>query len=122
MPVRVKEHPNNLTTLHEVLLDNYVNAWVERTFQIIPPHTMDTNLVPWKCFGCSTPMHIRFDSNNHKDFCCPNCKHFSIGSKPNAIMLRFIWSFNIMVQNRLIKNSMNLEQLLKLKENKKPEV
>lgn len=118
MPVKVKEQPNNLTTLHDTLLENYVSAWVERSFQIIPLHSMNTDLVPWKCFGCSKPMVVKYDSVDHKDFTCKNCKHFSVGSKPNAIMLRFMWSFNVMVQNRLITNSHNLDKLVGLKDDK----
>ncbi|AFF28163.1 gp165 [Sphingomonas phage PAU] len=111
MPVWLKEQPNNLQILHSELLDNYVQSWIERSFQIIPPHSMDTNYITWKCFGCSKPLSVKFDSVNHKDFCCKNCKHFAVG-KPNAIMLRFMWSFNMHIQSRIINNSANLSELL----------
>lgn len=114
MPVWLKTKPNNIEILHERLLDNYVNAWVERSFQIIPLHSMDTNLIPWKCFGCQKPINVKYNAKRPKDFCCKNCKQFT-GSKPNAIMLRFMWSFNINVQNLLIKNSYNLDTLMGFK-------
>lgn len=115
MAVKIKENPDNVLYDHAHMLNNYVDSWIHIAFQIIPPHEMNTNMMQWKCFGCQKPIMIKFDEKDHKNFCCKNCKHLSAGKKPNAIMLRFMWSFNVMVQNRLIKNSTNLDKIMELK-------
>lgn len=117
MAVKIKENPDNVLYDHAHMMNNYVDSWVHIAFQIVPPHSMDTNYLPWKCFGCQKPLSIKYDTKNHKDFCCKNCKHMT-SNKPNAIMLRFMWSFNVMVQNKLIRNSLNLEELIGVKSDK----
>lgn len=120
MAVKIKENPDNQLYDFAHMLDNYVDSWVHIAFQIIPPHTQDTNYLPWKCFSCQKDIRIKYDTKNHKDFCCSECRKHLVLPKPNAIMLRYMWSFNIMVQNKLIKNSGNLEDILALKSDEIP--
>lgn len=89
---------------NEQLMYDAVDAWTNYSEQKVPPVTLDTDYVEWKCFKCSRKIYVKYNTKKVRYMFCPGCRpHFV--RNVNAILLRYYIAFKEHVNSIILRNT-----------------
>ena len=102
--MRKHQYIEKVPPSYQQLLFAAVDAWTEYSQQKAPIVTFETKYVDWKCFRCSHPIKVRFNTTKIKDMYCTRCRPHAIHHL-NALQVRYFSAFKEHIRFTIEKNS-----------------
>lgn len=84
------------------LLRSAADAWLE--YSLNKTKLKTSNNVTWKCFRCSKPIHVKYNTTSVKDMYCVRCRPKVLRYK-TGLLIRYFSQFKEKVRNQIMKNT-----------------